>query len=176
MSETSPLDVPVRRADTGDAITLRQLVGGQPALVILTRHMDCPYCEVHVGRVLREQDELGRVIVVGHGTPDELAAHHADLPPEFVVVADPDQALYDAFHTRRLRRARDLRLKLSSVPTLLRHLVTGGRLVREGQDLLQLGGDAIVDPDGTVRWVHLSDQPDDRPSIEELRHHLHRAA
>ncbi|MBC7462551.1 MAG: hypothetical protein H7287_14435, partial [Thermoleophilia bacterium] len=147
-----------------------------PALVILTRHMDCPYCEVYVGKVINAHDGLGRVIVVGHGTPDELANHHADLPREFVVVADPDQELYRAFETRRLASWTRLRIKLSSIPTFLRHHLGGGKIVRAGQDILQLGGDAIVDPDGSIRWLHLSQQVDDRPSMRELRTHLHRAA
>ena len=176
MSRQHPLDAQVQLATTGNPVTLRQLLGGQPALIILTRHMDCPYCEVYVGRVLTAHDDLGRVIVVGHGTPDELSTHHADLPREVVLVADPEQALYRAFQPRRLTRASQLRIRLRSIPIGIRHALRGGRIVRPGQDLLQLGGDAIVEPDGTIRWVHLSQRADDRPSIDELRRHLHRAA
>jgi hypothetical protein len=176
MRSIDPLGVTVRLAATGEPVTLRELIGGQPALVIMTRHMDCPYCEVYVGRVIAHHEHLGRVIVVGHGTAEELALHHADLPHEFVVVADPDQALYGAFETKRLRSGWRLRIKVTSIPLLLRHHLRGGTLIREGQDLLQLGGDAIVDPDGSVRWLHLSTQPDDRPTIEELQHQMHRAA
>lgn len=176
MSRVHPLDVPVRLATSGDTATVRDLLGGQPALVILTRHMDCPYCEVYVGRVLGAHDDLGRVIIVGHGTPDELAAHHADLPHEVVLVADADQSLYRAFQTRRLDRASQLRIRLRSIPVGVRHLLRRGRLVRPGQDLLQLGGDAVVEPDGTIRWLHLSQRADDRPSIATLRTHMHRAA
>lgn len=175
MSRSHPLDVRVQLATTGADVTIRDLLGGQPALVILTRHMDCPYCEVYVGSVINAHEDLGRVIVVGHGTPAGLAEHHADLPREFVVVADPEQRLYRAFETRRLTHWSRLRIKFTSLPTLLRHHLGGGRIVRDGQDILQLGGDAIVD-DGGVRWLHLSQQPDDRPSVRELRTHLHRAA
>jgi hypothetical protein len=176
MSRDHPLDVPVQLATTGDDTTVRDLLGGQPALIILTRHMDCPYCEVYVGRVLAAHDDLGRVILVGHGTPEELAAHHADLPREVVLVADRDQSLYRAFQTRRLTRASQIRIRLRSIPIGIRHALRGGRVVRPGQDLLQQGGDAIVEPDGTIRWVHLSQRADDRPTIGELRDHLHRAA
>ena len=172
----NPIDVPVRLASTGQQVTLRDLLGGQPALVVLTRHMDCPYCEVYVGRIMAEHGDLGRVIVVGYGSTDELAEHHAALPHEFVLVADGKRLLYEAFRTRRLRHWSRIRMRLRSVPTLLRHLATGGRLVRPGQDLLQLGGDAIVDPDGSIRWLHISQRVDDRPTMGELRTHLHRAA
>lgn len=171
-----PLDVTVQLAATGADVSLRDLIGGQPALVVLTRHMDCPYCEVHVGRVIRDRDDLGRVIVVGHGTPAELREHHAGLPHEFVVVADADQALYRAFGTRRTRPGGWMMVAPWNWLTFARHLLRGGRVVRAGQDLAQLGGDAVVTSTGDVRWVHLSRRPDDRPRIEDVRDQMLDAA
>ncbi|MCW2949668.1 MAG: prostamide/prostaglandin synthase-like [Thermoleophilia bacterium] len=176
MTRFDAIDIPLQLATTGEPITLRELMGGQLALVILTRHMDCPFCEVYLRQVTNAHHDLGRVIVVGHGTPDELAVHHSALPHEFVVVADAEHALYDALRMRRLRSALGLRIRWSSVPTLLRHFAQRQPWVRPGQDLLQLGGDAIVDPDIGVRWLHFSRQPDDRPTMRELQRHMHRAA
>ncbi|MCW2925126.1 MAG: AhpC/TSA antioxidant enzyme, partial [Thermoleophilia bacterium] len=107
----------------------------------------------------------------------ELGAHYAGLPTEFVVVADADQSLYDAFGTLRLERARDLRVRARNLLTTgLRHVLRGGRLKRPGQDLLQLGGDAVVDADGQVAWLHRAARPDDRVPVDELATHMHRAA
>ncbi len=171
-----PLDIPVRLADDGAAITLREVIGGQATLVILMRHLDCPFCEVYVGQVVRDRDDLGRVVLVGNASPAELRAIHADLPHEVVVVADETQALYRAWRTGRLRSLLGLRIRPRSVPTFLRHLVTGGRISRPGQDLLLLGGDVIVDADGTTAWMRPSTRPDDRPELDELGTQLRRAA
>lgn len=42
------------------------------------------------------------------------------------------------------------------------------RLKRATEDTLQLGGDFIINPDGTLAYGYWSEGPDDRPSIDEL--------
>ncbi|MCW2928332.1 MAG: hypothetical protein JWM86_2300 [Thermoleophilia bacterium] len=173
---SAPVDVPIRLASDGSEVTLRELSGGQPMLVVLTRHMDCPYCEVHVGRVQRSRNRLGRIVVVAHGDVDELREHYIDLPDEIVVVTDSTQALYDAFATRRYASAREIRVRARSLFTHgLWHVLRGRRISRPGQDLLQLGGDAVVDTDGRVAFIHRATKPDDRLDISELASRLHRA-
>lgn len=101
---------------------------------------------------------------------------HGDLPPEVVVVADEDQAVYEAWRTGRLRSMLGLRIGLRSIPTFVRHILGGGRLSRPGQDLLLLGGDVVVDADGSTTWLRASRRPDDRPDIDELDLQLQHAA
>jgi hypothetical protein len=36
------------------------------------------------------------------------------------------------------------------------------------EDTLQLGGNAVIDPDGATSWVFKGAGPDDRPSVDEL--------
>ncbi|MCW2920299.1 MAG: hypothetical protein JWL76_173 [Thermoleophilia bacterium] len=175
MSSTA-LDVTVRRASDGAAITLRDAIGGQASLIVLMRHLDCPFCEVYVGRVLQARDTIGRIVLVGNATPEELREVHQGLPPEVLVVADETQAVYEAWRTGRLRRMLDLRIRLRSAPTFVRHLLRGGRLSRPGQDLLLLGGDVVVDADGTTTWLRTSRRPDDRPDVAELDLRLQHAA
>lgn len=170
------LDVTVRRADDGSPITLRDAIGGQASLVVLMRHLDCPFCEVYVGRVMRSRDQLGRIVLVGNATPEQLREVHGNLPPEIVVLADEDQAVYRAWRTGRLRSMLALRIRPRSIPTFVAHLLRGGRLSRPGQDLLLLGGDVVVDADGTTTWLRTSRRPDDRPDVDELDQQLQRAA
>lgn len=48
-------------------------------------------------------------------------------------------------------------------------LILKGRKMRPIQgDPNQLGGDFIVDSQGTARYAHPSDDPADRPSLQEL--------
>ena len=174
---TDPLDVPVRMVADGEPTTLRALIGGQPMLVVLTRHLDCPYCEVHVGRVIRSRDELGRVVLVAHGEVEELREHYRFLPAEFLLVCDETQDLYDAFATRRLSKMTELRVRAWNLLTIgVRHMVRGGKISRPGQDLLQLGGDVVVDATGDVAWIHRSQRADDRVPTTELATRMHRAA
>ena len=49
-------------------------------------------------------------------------------------------------------------------------LIARGRRPQPPQDdTLQLGGDVLVGQDGHVRWVHRSQGPEDRPSLDALR-------
>ncbi len=41
---------------------------------------------------------------------------------------------------------------------------------RPHDDIYQLGGDVIIDPEGRVAYLHLSQTPLDRPTIDELLH------
>ncbi len=57
-------------------------------------------------------------------------------------------------------------------PRVLVHylrLVLAGRRLKPAQgDIYQLGGDFIVDEQGTVRLIHPSKDPTDRPSVDSL--------
>jgi hypothetical protein len=52
----------------------------------------------------------------------------------------------------------------------LRLIFRGWRpqLVREGEDILQLGGDFVVDREGHLIYAYRSAEPTDRPSVEAL--------
>lgn len=47
-------------------------------------------------------------------------------------------------------------------------LARGRRLRRISGDVLQLGGDVLIAPDGTVRYHYVGRGPADRPSVAEL--------
>ena len=47
-------------------------------------------------------------------------------------------------------------------------LARGRRLRRISGDVLQLGGDVLIGPDGTVRFHYVGVGPADRPPVEEL--------
>lgn len=39
---------------------------------------------------------------------------------------------------------------------------------RSTEDPLQLGGNAVIDPDGVASWIYRGEGPDDRPTVEDL--------
>ena len=47
-------------------------------------------------------------------------------------------------------------------------LARGRRLYGPGEDVTQLGGDVLIDPDGIVRLHHVGSGPADRPTVEKL--------
>lgn len=82
------------------------------------------------------------------------------------VLADPDRGAYRAYGLGRLPWHRAIAVK-----TLLLYagFLLRGRLPRPpGQDVMQQGGDFIVDGRGVVRFAHAGRSPDDRPRVDDL--------
>jgi hypothetical protein len=89
-------------------------------------------------------------------------------PLPFQVVSDPTRAGYAAFGLERTTWWRMLRPAV-----VLRYLglIFRGwkvRMLREGEDVLQLGGDFVLDAQRRLRYAHRSVEPTDRPPVEDL--------
>jgi peroxiredoxin len=126
------------------------------------------------------RDHLGElhgatVLPVSFGTPAQVEAHVRHFQWPFPFAVDTDRALYRAFGLGRgsvLRvfgpraLARDLWLRL-------RGEAMGP--ARQG-DVLQLGGDFVLDARGVVTYASRPPGPDARPSLTTLREALERTA
>ena len=95
----------------------------------------------------------------------DYVAHH-ELP--FPVLSDADRAAYRAYGLARgtRRRVWGLRAARRYVELLRRDGVRGLR--RPVEDPLQLGGDFVVAPDGTLSYGFWGAGPDERPPMGEL--------
>jgi len=107
-----------------------------------------------------------RIAVVTFAAPERLAAyrHHLGLP--FDVVADTDRTLYEM-----LGAERGSNRQVWSAGTLrmyARLIRAGHRLRRPTEDIRQLGADAVIGRDGTLRYLSLPSTPDARPPIGDL--------
>lgn len=115
-------------------------------------------------------DDLAPVelVVVHFDQVDRLADYRRfhGLPDEVRVVADPERGLYGAFGVGRGSWARvwGPRTWLAYA----RLIGGGGRYRRHRGDSLQLGADVVVGPDGRVAWAFLPDEPDDRPTADQV--------
>jgi hypothetical protein len=116
------------------------------------------------------------VLVVVHDDPDrvraQLLAGLGDLP--FPVLVDLPRRSYRGWG---LRRAPWWRVWLD--PQVWRRyaglLLAGERIRGAGRDTLQLGGDFVVAPDGTVAYARAQER-DDRPPVGELVRTVERLA
>ncbi len=116
-------------------------------------------------------DDLGDdtdVVLVTFTDPENLPAyrerHHLDLD----VVVDEGRSSYRAFGLGRgsIGRVWGWRAARRYLEILRADGVRGLR--RPTEDTLQLGGDFIVDPDGTLVYGFWGQGPDDRPDVDEL--------
>jgi peroxiredoxin len=118
---------------------------------------------------VREQfDQFGdaNIAVVTFAAPERLAAYRTLLELPFHVVADTDRTLY-----RLLGAGRGTNRQVWSIGTIrmyARLIRAGRRLHRPTEDIHQLGADAVVGRDGTLRYLSLPSTPDARPPISDL--------
>ncbi|GAC1514316.1 MAG: hypothetical protein NVS2B16_20820 [Chloroflexota bacterium] len=112
-------------------------------------------------------DELHiTVLVISFEPPATLRRFHwfTDLP--FATLTDPSRHLYTAFglQTRPLQRLFDR----ATVLSYLRGFLHGRIPPLRHADVLQLGGDVVLNRAGTAVFVHRSKTPADRPPVYEL--------
>jgi hypothetical protein len=107
------------------------------------------------------------IVVVTFAPPERLAAYRAHLDLPFDVVADVGRTLYALLGAERGTNRQVW--SLGTLRMYARLLRRGRRLQRPaGDDIHQLGADAVVGRDGVLRLVSLPATPDARPSIDTL--------
>ena len=123
----------------------------------------------------RDLEEFRRrdaqVVAIGQGTGAEAAAMAARLGLEFPLLGDPDREAY-----RELGLARDGWYGLLVRP-FLESPVEAARTLGEADlkasasprsDVKQLGGAAVVDRAGTIRYLHRARRTDDFAPTPDL--------
>ena len=113
-------------------------------------------------------DEFGDadVVVICFSAPDHVAAYQRDRLHPMTVLVDETRASYRAYGFGRgsVRKVWGLR----TWRAYARLLRAGRSLRRPTEDTLQLGGDVVVDRDGSINHLFRSADPDDRPSVDDL--------
>ncbi len=117
----------------------------------------------------------GRVAAIVLARTEALAPFLQEQPLPFPLLADPEGAAYRAFGLGRTSWATMLRPDV--VLRYLGLLWRGWRprTASAGEDLLQLGGDFVLDAKGRVVFAYRSREPTDRPAVGELVEALRRA-
>lgn len=127
--------------------------------------------------IYEELRQLGaEVLVISFSPPEFLTRYLESNPLPFPLLADPERLAYKGFGLERTTWKEMLR------PAVLGRylkLVVRGWLPwksRKGDDLLQLGGDFVLDEPRRIRYVHRSTEPTDRPSAQTLLAAVRQAA
>ena len=107
-------------------------------------------------------------VVVSFGSVEQVAAYSREVALPIPVGADPQRLAYAAYG---LGRASARNLWHPRVWLRYAALIARGRRPHRaapGDDLAQLGGDFVIDASGRLRFAHVSQRPDDRPSIKAI--------
>jgi hypothetical protein len=110
----------------------------------------------------------GEVLVVSFAAPRRVAVYLARYPLPFRAVSDPARAAYQAFALGRTSWPAMLRAGV--VGRYLKLLFRGWRLDRpdRGEDIMQLGGDFVLDGQRRLVYAYRSAEPTDRPPASAL--------
>jgi hypothetical protein len=102
---------------------------------------------------------------------EEIAGKYAADQP-WPVLMDPERQLYAAYG---LDRGSFWQIwGPASWWGFIKLLVSGHKLHWPTDDVYQLGGDVLIDPEGTVRLHYVSRNPMDRPSLDALLERVER--
>jgi peroxiredoxin len=105
-----------------------------------------------------------RVVAVSFSPPERVAFFLSDTQLSFPVLSD---APLDGYHAFGLTRVSWLRILRPDVIWRFTRMMFRGWLPKKpakGDDVLQLGGDFVIDAEGILRWAHRSSEPTDRPA------------
>jgi peroxiredoxin len=162
-------DVPLL-TPAGETVGLGTIARDRPAVLIVMRHLGCLPCREHLLEVSRRRAEFrgARLVCVTFVPGAPLAAYERELALAGIeYFGDPARAAYAALGFERASFAR-----VWLHPAVWRRyaalIARGRRPHPPGQDVYQLGGDAILDAGGRLRWVYASAGPEDRPTVDEL--------
>jgi len=117
------------------------------------------------------------VAAVGQATGEEAARYGRMVQAEYPCLGDPDRKAYRGFGLGRADWWSMLAKPFLEDPALAWRRIrnadlAGARL--ESSDVKQLGGVAILDRRGTVRYLHRSERTEDYPPTPEVLAELDR--
>jgi peroxiredoxin len=106
------------------------------------------------------------VVVVAFATADYVAAYQRERLAPLPVLVDQTRTAYRAYGLARgpVRKVWGPKIWWAYAKLMAK----GRRFKRPTQDTLQLGGDFVVGRDGRLAYVFRSEDPDDRPTVDEL--------
>ena len=145
---------------------------GTSVLLIFLRHLACIACRGHLVEVDKRYSDIkqlgGEVLVVSFGQSATLEAYLASTTFSFPVVSDPPLQAYRAFGLGRTTWQQIL--SLGVIWRYLKLTMRGEwpRRPSREEDLMQLGGDFVIDAEGRLVFAHRSSEPTDRPAVGKL--------
>jgi hypothetical protein len=120
-----------------------------------------------IGRI---HDAGAELYVIGNGTPSFMAGFREQTGWQGPLYTDPSLEVYKAAELKRgVTKTLNPRAALGTVKAF----IGGARQGLVQGDAWQQGGALVVATDGTVKWHHANEHPDDNATVDELVRALH---
>ena len=114
------------------------------------------------------QAQGAQILAVSFTPPQRIRAFLDAHPLPFPAVSDPQRKAYQAFSLSKTSWAGFFRLGV--LARYLKLMFRGWRPEKyaKGDDVLQLGGDMVLDAAGRLAYSYPSSEPTDRPTVDAL--------
>jgi peroxiredoxin len=153
----------------GHDVRLGQLWAQRTAVLVFVRHFGCLFCRQQVADLSAHREQIrslgAELVVIGHGTVDEVRAFRDEHHLTFPLFTDPGRQSYRALEMRHGRRT------LMS-PRVVVHTITamwqGFRQTFVAGDPLQQGGVVVIAPGGVERYRYISREAGDHPPVSRI--------
>jgi peroxiredoxin len=152
VAEAQVIDAAGQRSRLGDRWSER------PVLLVFLRHFACMACTEHIALLSPWLDEIAAlgidVVLVGNGAPNFIEGfvernQLGGKPAE--IVTDPTLRAFDAASLERSYRSN---LSPAALKNFARALLHGFRQTHVEGNPQQQGGVMLVEPDGSLAYVH----------------------
>ncbi len=162
----------------GRPVRLGDLWRERPAVLAFIRHYGCVFCRdqaVQLHKLRDDFDAAGvNLVMIGQGTPEMAASFRRAQGVDVTVLVDPDRRIYAMVGAKlgtlgELVGPRQILATLRA--TVSSRIGQGSVAVHQGRIIghaAQLGGVLVVAPDGSLRYVHLSEHSSDYPPAREV--------
>ncbi|MEE8419819.1 MAG: peroxiredoxin-like family protein [Dehalococcoidales bacterium] len=126
-------------------------------------------CAEHVAQLCQRREELDRlnvtVLLISFGPREKAGEWLEEMCPSFQLLIDTDYNVYGAYN---LKHSRSGSWNLKTLFYYIRILAGGTKWRGIIGDSTQLGGDFIINRDGSFQLEYPSKMATDRPSVPEL--------
>lgn len=166
--------LPLTCARSGREVMLGDfLQKDEKLLLVLIRQFACLFCRLHLKELHKNQKLLQsqgvRVVVVSFGCRDGAAHWIKETGCAYDMLLDPQRQLYVAFSLgSSLWKVLNFRNMLVYGEHVAQDLEFPKQLPSIQDDMFQLGGDFVLDDQGTVVFSHSCQSPIDRPSVYRI--------
>jgi peroxiredoxin len=154
----------------GTEVDLASFWAEGPAVLAFLRYFGCPFCQVHVRRLVEARERFARsgaqVVLIGQGSVGQANGFSGPRRLPYPVLVDPERRAYAAFG---LVEGGAWTIVQPAVATrwVAAHATPGVRQGRpSGSSVRQLPGTFVVGPDGIVRLAHRARHAADDPAVD----------
>jgi hypothetical protein len=122
-----------------------------------------------VAQLCQHREELKQlnvpVLLISYGPQEQAKVWREEVCPSFQLLIDPERNVYHAY---KLRHSWLGSWNFKTLAYYLRALISGRQWHGIVGDSAQLGGDFIIEPDGSFLLEYRSKEATDRPQVSRI--------